>query len=139
MSAEEKEEGRSFKVEDRRRFSAEGEARPEAPADRPAEADKPADAARAATRADRADVQIDFASFVVGLSTQALVHLGEVRHPDAGAAPVDLDAARQIIDILAMLRTKTEGNLDSAEATLLENALYDLRMRFVQRARKASS
>jgi hypothetical protein len=48
---------------------------------------------------------------------------------------VNLDAARQIIDILAILKEKTAGNLDAAESALLENALYDLRMRYVDRAR----
>jgi hypothetical protein len=76
------------------------------------------------------------ASFVFSLSTQALVHLGEVPDPIDGTAHTNLEAARQIIDILAILAEKTRGNLDEAESSLLESALYDLRMRFVDRARR---
>lgn len=79
--------------------------------------------------------EITFASFVFSLSTQALIHLGEVPDPIDGSTHVNLEAARQIIDIIAILRDKTRGNLDQAENSLLESALYDLRMRFVERAR----
>ena len=43
--------------------------------------------------------------------------------------------ARQIIDILGLLQDKTKGNLDSTEFSLLEGALYDLRMKYVERAK----
>jgi hypothetical protein len=79
--------------------------------------------------------EITFASFVFSLSTQALVHLGEIPDPADGSTHVNLEGARQIIDILAILKEKTAGNLDPAENALLENALYDLRMRYVERAR----
>jgi hypothetical protein len=49
---------------------------------------------------------------------------------------VDLIAARHMIDILAILRDKTTGNLDNAENSLLESALYDLRMKYVEKARR---
>jgi hypothetical protein len=79
--------------------------------------------------------EITFASFLFSLSTQALVHLGEIPDPVDGATHASLDGARQIIDILAILADKTRGNLDAAESSLLESALYDLRMRYVDRAR----
>lgn len=139
MPAEDKEEGRSFKVEDRRRFSETGEARSGTPNDEET-TPPPSESARPqASQAAASDLQSDFASFVIGLTTQALIHLGVVSPPEGGEPRVDLDAARQFIDILAMLRKKTEGNLDSAETALLENALYDLRMRFVEHKRKSSS
>ena len=65
----------------------------------------------------------------------ALAHLGEMPNPVDGTTRVDLEAARQIIDIVAMLRDKTKGNLDEAENALLDDALYDLRMKYVERAR----
>ena len=74
-------------------------------------------------------------TFVIGLSTQALILLGEIADPSAPAAPPDLAGAKQMIDILGMLQAKTRGNLDDAETGLLENALYDLRMKYVQRMR----
>jgi hypothetical protein len=63
------------------------------------------------------------------LSTQALVHLGEIPIRST-APPTCLEGARQIIDILTVLSEKTRGNLDPAESALLESA-YDLRMRYV--------
>ena len=157
MEGDESERQPSFKVQDRRRFSATGEAREDAAADaseeraetRPQEQSPPplgGDAAPGGEAGAAAGLDADaphggdtgeitFASFVFSLSTQALVHLGEIPDPVDGATHVNLDAARQIIDILAVLDEKTAGNLDAAESALLENALYDLRMRYVDRAR----
>jgi hypothetical protein len=130
----------SFKVQDRRRFSATGEARDDvredgseaAPAN---DAGRPVDTGTPPGSDHAADSEISFASFLLSLSTQALVHLGEIADPVDGSTHVSLDAARQIIDILAVLREKTTGNLDPAENALLESALYDLRMKYVDRAR----
>lgn len=131
---------RSFKVADRRRFTDTGETREDTASSEeaaPATA-APADAGRGSAPEQQQETPTDitFASFVIGLSTQVLVDLGEVPHPSDGSTRVDLPAARQVIDILAILRDKTKGNLDQAEATLLENALYDLRMRYVERTRQ---
>jgi hypothetical protein len=86
---------------------------------------------------------MDFSTFVMSLATSAMVHLGEVPNPEdepegpgAGAAPhTDLDAAKQIIDILGVLEEKTRGNLDNAEDKLLRTLLYDLRVRYVDAER----
>ena len=72
-----------------------------------------------------------FATLVISLSTGAMVHLGARADEGGEPAPVDLDLARQSIDILVMLQAKTRGNLDSSESELLEAVLHDLRMRFV--------
>jgi hypothetical protein len=50
---------------------------------------------------------------------------------------VDLGAAKQLIDILGILKDKTKGNLDATEAGLLDNMLYDLRLRYVERVRRS--
>ena len=52
--------------------------------------------------------------------------------------PPDLEAAEQLIDIIAMLEEKTRGNLTPEERQLVEQVLFELRMRFVE-ARKAQS
>ncbi len=77
---------------------------------------------------------IDFASFALSLGTSALYHMGLVGDPETGkpVAETKLALARQTIDTLEMLETKTRGNLDSEEAKLLESLLYELRMRFVE-------
>lgn len=74
---------------------------------------------------------IDFTTFVVSLSHSALVHLGDAPQPD-GSIERHLPLARQTIDILAILQEKTKGNLSGAEERLLNQVLYDLRMRFVE-------
>lgn len=78
--------------------------------------------------------EINFTTFVMGLSTQALMHLGEIVEPGAPQTP-DLPAAKQMIDLLGVLREKTTGNLDAAEEQLLASMLYDLRMRYVEVSR----
>ena len=77
---------------------------------------------------------IDFSTLVVSLSQTALVHLGEATHPDErGNSPTrDLPLARQTIDLLGILQEKTKGNLTGDEERLLDQVLYDLRMRFVE-------
>jgi hypothetical protein len=75
---------------------------------------------------------VTFSTFVLGLSTQALLHLGEIPNPVTRKLETDLDAARQLIDILGMLAQKTRNNLEPGEQSLLESALYDLRMRYVE-------
>jgi hypothetical protein len=128
----------SFKVQDRRRFSASGEAREGIAEERGEAISAPIGAppTEAGTAPDsEAGGEITFATFVFSLSTQALVHLGEIADPVDGATRVHLEGARQIIDILAVLAEKTRGNLDQAENSLLESALYDLRMRYVECAR----
>src|SRR5215204_4704859 len=132
---EEQEDKRGFKVQDRRRFSPEtGEARETEETSPPAEA--PAQAATTAqeeelrreqprgNRPAAATSVISFSSFILGLSTQALMYMGEI--PSAPGQPVHTDfaAAQQMIDVLAMLKQKTTGNLDAGEAAMLENALF---------------
>jgi hypothetical protein len=172
VDSEEEEKPKAFKVDDRRRFSSEGELKPEFQgADEPAAAarsDAPpagggdtassaaaasasastsAGSARAADRPSTAESrghanaglapEITFGTFVVGLSTQALVHLGEIPDPLSGQPSADLPAAQQLIDIIAILKEKTRGNLDRDEDALLEAILFELRMKYVERARQA--
>jgi hypothetical protein len=76
---------------------------------------------------------INFASFVLSLVHTAAVHFGDVADPGTGErhAP-NLPLAQQMIDILAMLEEKTRGNLSAEERQLIDQVLYELRMRFVE-------
>jgi hypothetical protein len=77
--------------------------------------------------------RISFVAFVVSLASTAAVHFGDVPNPVSGEQEEpDLASARQMIDILTMLEEKTRGNLTAEERTVLEQVLYELRMRFVQ-------
>lgn len=78
---------------------------------------------------------IDFATFVLSLAHSARVHLGDAPNPADGKTETELSMARQTIDLLAVLQQKTHGNLSGEEERLLEQALYDLRMRFVEVAK----
>ena len=76
---------------------------------------------------------ISFAEFILSLGTTAAVHFGDLPDPMTGErGETDLASAAQMIELLSLLQTKTQGNLDPAESKLLEDLLYDLRMRFVQ-------
>lgn len=147
---EEQEDKRGFKVQDRRRFSETGEAREteetssvtEAPAQAApkAETARPEEprqeAPRGSSRPTAAPPTISFSSFLLGLSTQALMYMGEIPAAPGQPPHADLGAAQQMIDVLAMLKQKTAGNLDTGEAAMLENALFDLRMRYVDLVKK---
>jgi len=142
MASEEKDKG--FTVQDRRRFSAEGEAKAEGPEEAPAPAAPSAPKAaaapprRGAEPGPPAEPEVTFTTFMVGLSTQALAALGEISDPVSGARSNDLDAAQQLIDIIGMLREKTRGNLDPDEDGLIEAILFDLRMKYVELARQSA-
>ncbi len=81
------------------------------------------------------DLPVTFSSFVVSLAQSALVHLGEVNDPSTGASAANLALARNTIDLIGMLQEKTKGNLDDEEAKLVETVLYDLRSKFVNKAK----
>lgn len=76
---------------------------------------------------------LNFITFVVSLATTAAIHLGDRPDPASGkpAAP-NLEGAQQMINILALLEEKTRGNLTAAERQVIEETLYELRMRFVE-------
>jgi Domain of unknown function (DUF1844) len=151
---EESEDKRGFKVQDRRRFSAEGEAKPgsDAPSEsseaidiksRPAApgpepiAKAQAAAQHAANRGtSEAPPELTFAAFLWSLSEQALAALGEIPDPTTGKVTHDLILAQQMIDIIIMLRDKTRGNLDPHEQALLKEILSSLQMKYVELARQ---
>jgi len=74
---------------------------------------------------------LDFSTFVLGIIGTAYVHLGDAPNPE-GKSEFNLQLARQDIDLLGLLQEKTKGNLSGEEERLLDQALYDLRMRFVE-------
>jgi|SRR5512132_1589347 hypothetical protein len=138
---EEKQENKGFTVQDRRRFSPEtGDARAEAAEsqENSTQAAPQPSRAQQAAEAERLDAlpEIDFSTFVISLSTQALMHLGEIANPVSGKIEADISVAKQMIDILGMLKDKTRGNLNSNEDQLMEGILFDLRMKYVEAVKK---
>jgi hypothetical protein len=81
--------------------------------------------------------QASFLSLLNMLGVEAAMHLGLMEMQDGQRTPIDLEAARHMIDMIAILKEKTGGNLATEEETLLENVLADLRMQFVALSRRA--
>ena len=76
---------------------------------------------------------ISFAGFVISLATTAAVHFGDIADPNTGERQEpDLIAAHQMIDLISLLQEKTKGNLTTDETKLVDDLLYELRMRYVQ-------
>jgi hypothetical protein len=133
---------KSFTVSDRRHFTAEGEARPEAPPEAvptPAAAAAPDGEGVAEAREDDLDQEEgppDFSTLLLSLGSQASMLLGlGAGGPEGDLAAPDLRGARDIISLLEVLSEKTRGNRTADEDRLLETLLYELRMAFVARSR----
>jgi hypothetical protein len=76
--------------------------------------------------------EINFINFLFSLSTSVLIQLGEIQDPVSEKIAKNLPLAKQTIDLIGMLKEKTKGNLTADEEKLIENILYDLRIRYVK-------
>ena len=142
---EEENETSHFTITDRRQFTSEGEVRQESETEsQPSEAPPPqvedpppqVQGEKLPETAEE-DTQegMNFSSFLLSLATTGMVHLGEIPEPTTGQKLENLEAAGQMIDILGILKEKTEGNLLSEESQLLKNLLYELRMKFLSKSK----
>lgn len=152
-------ESKKFKVNDKRRFDTDGSEK--ATAAQATQPNKPqssqAQSSSAASETIAQDVQIEptskesfdaaeaeyqkagapdeginFASFLASMATQALVQLGEMPTPEGIDMPVNPAAAKQTIDLLAMLKEKTTGNLDAQESFFMEEMIHSLRLAYLK-------
>lgn len=150
-----------IKVTDKRIFTAEGEIKeefresvnptappppPPAPPAEEAPAEKPQEKAaergghegpeRRRTIADKAqNPGTPFTDFIEPLIAQAYMSLGMLRNPYQPKPTIDAGAARQMIEIITMLRDKTVGNLTPDEEDFLSTHLGELKLAFVQRTK----
>ncbi len=139
------ERDKPFTINDRRHFTAEGHARPEAevptvaapptgppsPEDPAPQVPTPGEAPAGPSGAG----PLEFAQFLLSLGAQAGMLLSPAE--DAGASGAEaLEGARQIISILEMLKDKTEGRRTDEESGILDNLLFQLRLAYVERARR---
>jgi hypothetical protein len=147
----------TYKVADRRKVNADGSVREgvvlDAPKPEPASTAKEA-AAPARPEAEDLQTEIDaehedshaegddeaipgaddpasFINFLSTLATNAAASLGAVPHPATGQRSLDLETGKYWLDVLAMIKEKTKGNLHAQEARLLDGLLADLRMQYV--------
>jgi len=126
-----------FTVTDRRSFTGSGGEASSAtgPKDAAEPAEGPSEPAAPASEPYTREAglpAVDFHTFVLSLGSSALLHLGELEHPEKGKVEIDLPLAKHTIDILQMLEEKTRGNLTAAEEKLMQSLLYDLRLRYVE-------
>lgn len=82
--------------------------------------------------------QIDFSTFIFSLATGAFIHLGLAPDPSSNQVQKDLALAKQDIELLAMIKDKTKGNLSSDEQKLFESLLTEVRLRFVEASKSKS-
>ena len=80
--------------------------------------------------------KIDFSTFIMSLTSSAFYHLGDIADPETGKTETNLPAVQQTIEMLIMLKEKTEGNLSEEEGKLLEQLIYELQMKFMQKSKK---
>lgn len=81
--------------------------------------------------------QLTFSTFILSLSTSALVSLGELPDPLKNEKELNLPLAKQTIGLIEMLMEKTKGNLTEDEDRLIDGILYDLRLKYIEAAKKA--
>ncbi len=144
-------EDKGFTVKDRRLFDDEGDVRedaagdpapPEAPApepeppapesETPPEPPAPEEPA-GGPQGERPPLPpVDFSGLILSLAHATMMHLGQIPDPMGRPSQPDLELARHTIDTIAMLKEKTEGNLGEEEQKLIDTALTELQMAFVQ-------
>ena len=140
MGTQEDSENQAFKVNDRRRFSADGSPAAsgddaQVPGDNTQETERPAaSAAPESTQSQEKEPEgdVSMAGLVLSLAAGAQMGLGIAPHPMTGKTEKDLRLAKQNIDLLALLEEKTKGNLSKEEEQLIHALLYDLRMRYLE-------
>ena len=141
---EEKDESSGFKVVDKRVFSTDGKRREDAVEEKSVES-RPQ---RPPATPDLEELEAEdygeagpagFDTLVSYLSTTAMFQLGLLPGPGGERIPVDLVNARHTIDLLEVLQQKTRGNLTPAEAQLLEDVLYELRLSYVEIEKRLAS
>jgi hypothetical protein len=79
---------------------------------------------------------IDFPTFVLSVGSAAMMGMGLAPHPESGDQKVDLELARQNIDLLEMIQQKTTNNLNAEETRLLDRILYEVRTKFLEVSKK---
>ena len=124
------EEEKGFVIKDRRSFDEKGELK-DTKLEEEAKKEVPVDQAPE-KEAERPPLpEVSFNSLIFSLSSTVFFHLGEIADPQSGKKAKDLPLAKHTIDIIAMLKEKTEGNLTEEEKKFIENILTDLRWRYV--------
>ena len=78
------------------------------------------------------DFKMDFSGFILSLNASALIHLGEIPDPQSKERTVNLPVAKQTVGILELISEKTKGNLSEDEQKLIDDVIYNLRMKYIR-------
>lgn len=135
---DEQDQSSKFKVVDRRRFDEAGHERDQAREAEPTKETVKIEANAEQVTSKSPKSPFTFAIFIQSLAHQSLMAMGLVPWPDTGLVRVDLDHARETIDILVLLQEKTKGNLTVDEKAMFDTLLYELRLSFVQVMKQGS-
>jgi hypothetical protein len=135
------EDKKAFKINDRRHFTPEGEARgpdeeTRAP-EPPAREDAPDEPRTPVSQPEAEGAPADLIGLFISLATQASVLLSDAPTEEGALGP-DLAGARGVIALLEVLKAKTSGNRTADEDRVLEGVLYELRMAYLARSRKGA-
>jgi ABC-type transporter Mla subunit MlaD len=80
-----------------------------------------------------------FLQLLLGLQQSGMMALGKLMNPLTRQIDKNLEAARDTIDTLAALESRTRGNLESDEARVLQQVLTELRMNYLDEVKKAGT
>ncbi len=140
------EDDRGFVIKDRRKLGEEekvaekpteptqtGTSGQESPPERESgpEMDRPANDEAGEQRQSAQLPEVTFSTFIWSLFSSSLVHMGEAPDPSSGQTRKDLALAKHTIDMIAMLKDKTKGNLSSDEQQMIDYILYEMRMKYL--------
>jgi hypothetical protein len=96
------------------------------------------DAQGSASQEEQNPMELNFVNYISSLIFQAMIFLGELPNPITNEIDKNLGQAKFLIDTLILLREKTKGNLTKPEEDLLNSAIYELEMRYVDAISKES-
>jgi len=82
---------------------------------------------------------LNFSSIMLPFHTQALIKLGHIVDPFTKKEKINLELAKRLIDILELLKTKTQGNLDPEEEGLLNQSLHQLKGLYLEKSQNSQS
>lgn len=77
---------------------------------------------------------LDFSSLVLPFYTQAVIRLGLMKDPLTNKEEVDLELSKRLIDLLDLLKERTEGNLKSEEEKFLTSCIQQLKVSYMEKA-----
>ncbi len=78
---------------------------------------------------------LDFSSLVLPFFTQALVSLGQVEDPESGKPEKNLELVKRLIDLLDLMKDRTNGNLKKEEEQFLDSCLHQLKLSYMEKAK----